>query len=56
MPRRFLCWFLAMVLMAGAASAQTPQADRIRQQVGKTGVLGNLTCSGRGGPGQCGGC
>lgn len=50
MPRRFLCWFLALVLAAGAASGQTPQADKIRQQVGKIGVLGNITVNVRGGP------
>ena len=31
--------------MTGAAPGQTPQTDKIRQQVGKIGVLGNLTVS-----------
>ena len=44
MTYRFLCWFLALV-MGGAASGQTPQDDKIRQQVGKIGVLGNITVS-----------
>ncbi len=50
MPRRFLCWFLALVLMAGATLAQPPQGDKIRQQVGRIGVLGTITVDVRGGP------
>ena len=49
MTRRFLCWFLALV-WGGAASAQTAQTDKIRQQVGKIGVLGNITVSVTKGP------
>ncbi len=45
MPRRFLCWFLTMMLFAGAAVGQGAQAAKIRQQVGKIGVLGNVTVS-----------
>ena len=45
MTRRFLCWFLTLVLVAAACTGQTPQADKIRQQVGKIGVLGNITVS-----------
>ena len=43
--RRFLSCFLAVVLVTGTASGQTPRADKIRQQVGKIGVLGNITVS-----------
>jgi hypothetical protein len=43
--RRFLSYFLALVLAAGAAPGQTPRADKIRKQVGKIGVLGNITVS-----------
>ena len=43
--RRFLSFFLAVVLVTGTASGQTPRADKIRQQVGKIGVLGNITVS-----------
>ncbi len=50
MPRRFLCWFLTMMLFAGAAAGQGPQAAKIRQQVGRIGVLGNITVSIAGGP------
>ena len=50
MCRRFLSWFLALLLLAGAAGGQTPQADKVRQQVGKIGVLGNVTVSLAGGP------
>lgn len=49
MPRRFLCWFLALLLSAGAAAGQTAQADKIRQQVGKIGVLGKITVDVKGG-------
>ncbi len=45
MPRRFLCGFLTMMLFAGAAVGQGAQAAKIRQQVGKIGVLGNVTVS-----------
>src|SRR5260370_16085347 len=45
MPRRFLCGFLTMMLFDGAAVGQGPQAAKIRQQVGKIGVLGNVTVS-----------
>jgi hypothetical protein len=31
--RRFLCWLLTLVLAIGAATSQTLQADKIRQQV-----------------------
>ena len=50
MRRRFLGWFLALVLSAGAGLGQTQQADKIRQQVGKIGVLGNITVDVKGGP------
>ena len=50
MRRRFLGWFLALVLSAGAGLGQTPQADKIRQQVGKIGVLGNITVDVQSGP------
>jgi hypothetical protein len=50
MTRRFLSWLLALLLVAGAATGQTPQADKIRQQVGKIGVLGNITVSVAKGP------
>ncbi len=45
MTRRVLCWFLTLILLRGAATGQTLQADKIRQQVGKIGVLGNITVS-----------
>lgn len=50
MPRRFLCCFLALLLSAGGATGQTAQADKIRQQVGKIGVLGNITVDVKGSP------
>jgi len=50
MIRRFSCWFLALLLGAGAITGQTTQADKIRQQVGKIGVPGNITVDARGGP------
>ena len=50
MIQRFLCWFLALMLVVGAATGQTPQADKIRQQLGKIGVLGNITVSVANGP------
>jgi hypothetical protein len=50
MIRRFLCWFLALLFWAGAATGQTAQADKIRQQVGKIGALGNITVDVKGGP------
>ena len=50
MIRRSLCWFLALLLWAGAGAGQTTQADKIRQQVGKIGVLGNITVDVSGGP------
>lgn len=49
MTYRFLCWFLTLVL-GGTASGQTPRADKIRQQVGKIGVLGKITVSVINGP------
>ena len=45
MLRRFLCWVLTMMLFAGAAAGQGAQAAKIRQQVGKIGVLGNVAVS-----------
>jgi hypothetical protein len=50
MPRQFLCWSLALLLFTGAAAGQNPQADQIRQRVGRIGVLGNVTVSVAGGP------
>jgi hypothetical protein len=50
MPRRFLSWFVTIMLFAGAAVGQGPQAAKIRQQVGKIGVLGNITVSIANGP------
>lgn len=50
MLRRFLCWLLSLGLLAGAICAQTPQAEKVRQQVGKIGVLGNITVGVKGGP------
>jgi hypothetical protein len=50
MTRRFLCWLLALVLLTGAATSQTLQDDKIREQVGKIGVLGNITVSMTNGP------
>ncbi len=50
MIHRFLCWFLALLLGAGAVTGQTTPADKIRQQVGKIGVLGNITVDVRRGP------
>jgi hypothetical protein len=44
MLRKFLCWFLALVL-ASAAAGQTQRTDKIREQVRKIGVLGNITVS-----------
>lgn len=49
MTYRFLCWFLTLVL-GGTAPGQTPRADKIRQQVGKIGVLGKITVSVINGP------
>jgi hypothetical protein len=45
MPRHFLCWLLVLLLFAGSTAAQPPQAEKIRQQVGKIGVLGTITVS-----------
>jgi hypothetical protein len=50
MIHRFLCWFFALLLYAGGAMGQTAQADKIREQVGKIGVLGNITVNLRSGP------
>ena len=50
MCRRFLSCFLALLLLAVAVAGQTLRADRIRQQVGRIGVLGNVTVSMAGGP------
>jgi hypothetical protein len=49
MPRRFLCWSLALLLGTGTATGQSRQADKIHQQVDKIGVLGNITVSAAGG-------
>ena len=49
MLRRFLCWFLALVLLGGSTMGQTPQADKIHHQVDRIGVLGNITVSANGG-------
>ena len=49
MLRRFLCWSLALTL-SSAATGQTPRADKIREQVRKIGVLGNITVTVTGGP------
>jgi hypothetical protein len=49
MPRRFLCWFVTVILFADVAVGQGAQAAKIRQQVGKIGVLGNVTVSIAGG-------
>jgi hypothetical protein len=49
MIRRFMHWFLALLLWAGAATGQTTQVNKIRQQVGKIGVLGNITIDLKGG-------
>lgn len=45
MLRQFLSCFLALVLVTGTAPGQTTRGDKIRQQVGKIGVLGNITVS-----------
>jgi hypothetical protein len=45
MPRSLFCWILSCVLFASAAAGQSPQADKIRERVGKIGVLGNATIS-----------
>jgi len=51
MLRSFLCRFLAFLLAASAATAQAPsQTDKIRQQVSRIGLLGNITVSLIGGP------
>ena len=41
--RLFIVWTQIIFLLIGSASAQTPPADRIRQDVGKIGVLGEIT-------------
>ena len=46
MTRQVLCWILTMALVAGPAFGQ---ADKIRQQVDKIGLLGNITVSATGG-------
>lgn len=50
MLRRFLCWFLALVLLGSSAIGQTPQANNIHQQVGRIGVLGKITVRTKSGP------
>jgi hypothetical protein len=50
MIRSFLCLTLALLLFASSAAGQNPQTDKIRQQVGRVGVLGNVTVSLIGGP------
>jgi len=50
MLRRFLCWFVALLLSTAAVTGQTTQAGKIRQQVGKIGVLGNITVDVQSGP------
>jgi len=50
MLRRFLCWFGALLLSTAAVTGQTTQAGKIRQQVGKIGVLGNITVDVQSGP------
>jgi len=50
MLRRLVSWFLVVLLLSGAAWGQTAQSDKIRQRVGRIGVLGNVTVSMNGGP------
>ena len=47
--RRCLAWIVA-VLLVTPASAQNAQADRMRERIGKIGVLGNVTVSVSRGP------
>jgi len=47
--RRCLAWIVA-VLLVTPASAQNAQTDRMRERIGKIGVLGNVTVSVSRGP------
>jgi hypothetical protein len=51
MTRQLLCWILTLVLIAGPAFGQ---ADKIHQQVDKSGALGNVTVSMLAGAEYCG--